>query len=361
MAPAINEKRRTLYWDPRAGVWTETQTPDCKIRVQSLWRSQTDIHVENSLERSFERGGWPTLSASDRATLPAPEQGLVFTVKPRVGEAETYVEVTSILFIDDGLANTFLDGLTLYDVDLQPLASATAASDRFCLTTNHAEIFIQRVRSRGGQINEAQADLHLMYGKLTRLSQIAQELDRLVGMSRQVVDDVADKKPQTEVHTINERSAAAHRLREHATNILNQLRDEKAAADRQVGQIEQQGAAAAYVENAEQWMKRIEQLHREQISYEVQARARTQKAIAQQLTVAEHPASTRINLFIPVVEYYTELGFDCRLTKDGMVIHVGDTTVELGEKPIVSSASGAQTMADPAVGRRTAERTQRDL
>ena len=61
-----------------------------------------------------------------------------------------------------------------------------------------------------------------------------------------------------------------------------------------------------------------------------------------------------------VVEFYTQQGYDCRLTRDGMILVLGDTIVELGEKPSVRNASG-ETSAEQILGRASAERTQREL
>jgi hypothetical protein len=360
MSQPIDEKRRTLFLDPRLG-WTEQETPDARLRLQSLWRSQSSVYVENKLQALYDRGGWNDVGPSQLPTLGGQEQGLVFTTKPRQGDTQAFVEVTCVRFVDEHMQEMLLDGLTLYDTDLRPLSAAKMAADRFCLPSTQIETFTARVRARNGQLSEGTADLQAMYHKAAvRMPQIVQELERLCEMSRAVIDQVAEGRVQTEVPSISERCRSTHQLREQAAAIVTELRDEHMTLERNVGQVEFQGHAAAYVAHAEEWMQRVEQLHREHTSYEVQARMRIQESLSQTLQGAESPATTRRYLLMPVVEYYTEMGYDCRLTNDGMKIVIGETTVELSERPTVRSPD-QQSAAEQMTGRQTAERGQRQL
>ena len=191
------------------------------------------------------------------------------------------------------------------------------------------------------------------------MPQIAQELEVLCAQSREVIAQIA-QGVQTEAPSVGERCQSAHRLREQAASIISELKDEQMAADRNPGQVEYQGHAAAYVQHAEAWMKTIEKLHKEHMSYEAQQKMRIQESLSKSLPGAESPATTRRYLLSPVVEYYTEMGYDCQLTEEGMKIVVGDMTVELSDRPVVRTHD-QQTAADRMTGRRTAERGHRTL
>lgn len=355
----LDEKRQVLFLDPRLG-WTETETPEARLRMRSKWRSQASVFVENELQVQYERGGWNDVSSAQLAQMTGHDQGWSFTMRPRQGETQPFVEITSARYVDAAMAEALLRGIELFDADLKPLGSPQLAADRFCIPSVQAQTFIDRVKSRNGSVSEAQADLHDMHHKATaRMPQIAQELEALCKASREVIDQVAGGV-QTEVPSIQERCRTAHQLREQATGLLAKLRDEQAAADRNAGQVEFQGHAAAYVQHAEQWMQRVEQLHREHMSYEVQAKMRAQASLSQSLPEVSSPSSQRRYLLMPVVEYYTDLGLDARLTKDGMVLAMDGVVIELGETPTVRTQDGTMT-ADKLTGRRGAERTQRSL
>lgn len=353
----VNEQRRTLYLDPRLG-WTETETPEAKLKLSSLWRTpEVRTIVENQLYARFDRGGWQDLNPSDLTRLNGHEQGFQFECKPRMGEQGNFYEISSIRYVDQEM-KPVLEGIPLFDLDLKPIKPPQAAGG-FCIPASEMPLFTQRVKELGGKLSQAQADVQIMHAKLQRLSGIASELETLCAESRAVIDQVAGGVA-TEVPSISERCTRAHALYQEAGRLHRQIQEEEMATDSPGTPIELRAHAEAYAENADQWMAHIERLHREHVSYEAQAKLRTKQSISSNLPGVESPASTARYLLMDVVEFYTEQGYDCRLTRDGMRLTLGDTVVELGEKPVVRKA-GAETSADQLLGKTTAERTQREL
>jgi len=356
----LNEKRRVMFLDPRVG-WTEQETADARLKLESVWTEQPALVSENRLQLRFDRGGWNDAGSEQLARLGGTEQGLVFTVKPRQGETQAFIEVTSVRFVDDQVAAQLLEGMQLFSSDLRPLSSPLQAADRFCLPASQADVFYQRVRAHNGQITEGTADLHDMRHKATvRIPQIVQELENLCDMSRQVIDRIAEQGVQTDAPSVGERAAVIRQLRTQATGLLSELHEEQTALEAAGNQIEAQGRAAAYVEHAERWMSRIEQLNREHTSYEAQLQMRIQESLSSSLPGAQAPTSTRRRLLEPVVEHYTQAGYDARLTKDGMAIMIGDKVMVLAEKPAALTPEQQQA-AEEIPGRMTATRGQRTL
>jgi hypothetical protein len=360
MSSDVNERRSTLFLDPVSGRWVETENENSRFKLSSLWRMPKPRGiVENQIYERFDRGGWQEMNPSSESQLSGAEQGYAFQSKPRVGDDGHYFEITSVRYVDQNM-KPLLEGIPILDTDLKPLAGGPMmAVNVFCIPGSQMPTFVQRVQERGGVINESQADLHVMYAKLQRLSDIATELESLCTQSRSVIDQVAEGVT-TEVPSITERCKRAHSLREEASRINRSILEEGAAVNKHVGQVEAQAQAEAYSEHAARFLEHIEKLHREHTSYEAQAKLRTKQSISQTLPGVDSPASTTRYLLMDVVEFYTELGYDCRLTADGMVLRLGDTIVELADKPSVRSASG-ETSADQILGRTTAERTQREL
>ena len=353
----VNEQRRTLYLDPKMG-WTEIETADSRLKISSLWRTpEVRTIVENTIYRRHERGGWNDMNPSDRVQLTGRELGFEFEAKPRVSEGGSFIEISSARYVDQDM-KPLLEGIPLFDLELRPIKPPQAAG-HFCIPASSMPDFAQRVVQMSGTLSESQADLQVMHAKLQRMGAISAELEMLCSESRAVIDQVAGGMA-TEVPSISERCGRAHALYGEAGRLLRGIHEEKLSADKTSGQVEAQAHAEAYAENAEQWMEHIERLHREHVSYEAQAKLRTKQSISQVLPGVESAAASARYLMMDVVEFYTQQGYDCRLTRDGMILVLGETIVELGEKPSVRNASG-ETSAEQILGRASAERTQREL
>lgn len=352
----VNEERRTLFFDPQLG-WTEHETPDARLKISSLWRTpEVRTIVENQLYTRFDRGGWQDIGPNDEVQLPGRERGFEFECKPRMGEAGSFVEIHSVRFVDQGM-KPLLEGIPLFDLNLKPIKPPMAVG-AFCIPASHMPAFQQRVAEQGGRIQEGQAELQAMHAKLGRMSAISSELEVLCAESRAVIDQVAGGMA-TEVPSISERCTRANSLYGEAGRLNREIQEENMAAQQTQAALEAKAHAEAYADNSTQWMGRIERLHREHVSYETQAKLRTKQSISQSLPGVEFPASTARSMMVDVAEFYTEQGYDARLTNSGMVITLGDTIIELGEKPSVRQA-GAEISADQILGQ-GGERTQREL
>lgn len=357
---APDETRRVLYLDPRLG-WTETETPDARMKMASLRRVQTTGIVENTIMRKVERGGWQELNPSDIAQLSGAEQGYQFELRPRQGKEGQFVEVTCARFVDPEMAKELLQGIPLYDLELNQKKSPTFAINQFCIPFTHSHTLTQRIQAKGGIITEGQADLQVMYGQLERIGQIVKDMEVLCSQSRAVIDRIVNQGVGTDAPEIDARCDQASLLREEAAKLLALMEDAKLSVAKNVGKTEAEAHANAYVEHAQQNMQIIEQLHRENMSYKVQARMRVEKSLSQSLPgFTEGATVARRYLLMPVVEYYTDLGFDCRMIENGMILRIGDTVVELSDKPSIRGVGGEST-AEQVLGRQTAERTQREL
>lgn len=361
MATHLQKHHRVLYFNPRSGSWSEQEVPDAKYRLSCSAAVEHYKVVENRLAIRNPRGGFDDLNPSEIERLPGDEQGFVFTVRPRQGKDRSFIEVRSARFIDDEFAENMLDGLSLHDLDLKPVADHRAIVDAFCLPAEEREVLYKRIQARGGQVEEAQADLNNMYESLKRLKEHRGELERMCAISRQVIDQMAEGIG-TEAPSISKRCVAARLIREQANKLVQQIQDEQLALEKEAGMVQQKAWARACLKRAQEFSVEIEKLYKEHRSYETQAIIRTQETLEKSLPGAESPAATRRYMMIPLVEYYTDLGYDCRLTDDGMVLVLGDAIIELSDKPSVRTPD-QQTIAssDMLLGRQTAERTQRKL
>jgi hypothetical protein len=330
MASPIQQERSVWYFSQSQGWMLDREPADAKYRLTAIGRNQSYVQIENSLEVVNPRGGWNEVTPDIEATLPAVERGYVFVTKPLQNDKGSFVQIESKRYLDENMIRSFFDGLTIFDIHGDVMGEPLLAFGTFCLERRQADAFYERVKTRGGQVNEAQADLHAMYESLQKLEGLYKEMEQICNLSRAVIDRVAEGI-RSEAPSISERSRMAHYLRDQATEIVDFIRSEKMTLDQQPGQIEHRGFGGAYLEHAEQWLGHIEKLHREHKSYEIQAVSRIQEAMSQSLPSIDAPASTRRYLFIPVVEYYAEMNIDCRLTAEGMVMRIGDTTIELGE------------------------------
>lgn len=362
MGFAENQRQRTMYWSRSAG-WTPDEVSDSEFQLVAAAVTEESSDVHNELRVREERGGWNPLSLDEEVRLPGVKRGLVFTCKPRRGDTQDFMEVVSFRFIDREMVTELLHGLHVFSVDLEPMANPEMAIDRFCIPLMEAATFTERVTALQGVVQEAQADLQAMHSQLVKLSELAEELKRLCAVSRGVIDKVAEGI-QSEAPSINERSVTTHLIKEQAVEMVTQIRDELLTLEQKPGQVDQKAWAQACAQRAEEFLTLIAELHKEHKSYEVQAITRLEETFAKGLPSAEAPAVTRRVLLLPVVEFYTELGFDCRLTEQGMIAQAEDgTVVELTDRiRIVGADSGqAQSAERVLLGNRSAERTQRQL
>lgn len=354
----IDERREVWYFDPRVGGWAPQETPDAKYRLTCVARLSTQ--VDNEFAARQARGGWEALPREQEIALPGVERGLIFTCKPRQSDQGSFLQVTSKRFVDKDMTKSLLEGLTLYDLDLAPYPDPEQAVNVFCLTHADAEIFKERVRARTGLLEEESADLQAMYHSVNRLVGVYRELERLCQMSRAVVDKMVEDGLVNEAPSISERSKSAHLIREQATQLVQGIRDEELALENAVGQVEQLAWAKACRERAEDLLTAIERLYREHKSYEIQAVSRLKDPLSEKLPMIDSPPAQRRFLMTAVAEYYADKGTDCRLTEDGMVVRVGDTVIEFGAN-ITVTRDGEHVVAEPLVGRQTAERVPRQL
>jgi len=352
----VNEQRRTLFFDPQQG-WSKEETADARLKISSLWRTpEARTIVENQLYTRFDRGGWQDLGPSDEVQLSGRERGFDFECRPRNSDQGSFVEVHSTRFVDQSM-KPLLEGIPLLDLELRPIKPPMAVS-AFCIPASHLPDFQHRVTEQGGRIQEGQAELGVMHSRLGRLSVISSELEVLCTESRAVIEQVAEGM-STEVPSISERCTRANSLYAEAGRLARDLHDDNLVAQSEQTSLEDRARSEAYTDNSVQWMAHIERLHREHVSYETQARLRTKQSISQTLPGADFPASTARSMMVEVAEFYTEQGYDARLTNNGMVLVVGDTIIELGEKPSVRKV-GSEASAEEILGQ-GGERGQREL
>jgi len=346
-----------MFLDPRMG-WTEKETDDARLRILSLWREQPDVRVTNTL---MIRSGadWVPLDAASQLTLGGMELGMMFTVKPRKGDTQIFVEVTSVRFVDAAMIEMLLEGVSLYSTELTPLASPTDAADRFCIPSVQAEIFFSRVRARNGVIVEGVADLQGMHHNATvRLPQIAAEIEEACNASHQAIGRGPDPNGGPSVISVN--ASKVRQLAAQSAKIVSDMENELMALERNQSQAAYRDHAASYVQYAQRWLARVQQLKQQHTAFEAQLRAQIQAQVASELPDPRSPATALRHLLLPVVEYYLDQGTDARLTKEGMSIKVGDTTLLLADRPMIV-AGDQQQAADQLAGRQTAARGPRQL
>lgn len=330
----MKEARSVWHFSPTES-WVEAPRmpqDQPKYRLTATANSEIYVVVNNALEVVNPRGGWETAGPDLLSTLPGVEKGYSFEIKPVQTDKGSFVRIESKRFLDEQMLKTVCEDLHIFDQQGEIMQEPQMAKNVFLLTRQHADVFFARVKNIGGKIEEASADIQAVYDSLIKLQKIYQDMDSICTLFRGIMDRTAEGVPK-EAPAISERMNQAHYLRDQASDIIAFIRSEKMTIDQQPGQMELKSYAAAYLENAEEWFKAIDKLHREQKSYEIQMVTRTKELVSKNLPQADNPAVTRRYLFIPVVEYYTSLGFDCRLTADGMIIRDGDTTIKLGEKP----------------------------
>jgi hypothetical protein len=360
------EQRKTLFLDPHLG-WTENETPQAEYKLDCLRRVTISGIVENTLMRKQTREtgqfvGWQPLNPSDLVELSGDKQGYQFQVKPRQGKQGQFLEVHSARFVDPDMWKEILQGIPLYDLDLKEVPNVSAIINSFCIPVTHVAEFQQRVAAKRGVILEGQADLQIMYSQMERVTQIAKDMESLCSQSRAIVENIANTGVQTAATEIDARNNQASMLREEAARLVGELEDGRLAVEQGMGRTEAEAHAEAYVDHAKAQLDIVEQLHREHTSYKIQAKLLTKNTISQSLPgFAEGATVARRYLLMPVVEYYTELGFDFRMIENGMIIKIGDTIVELSDKPIIRKAGGEAGSADQMLGKQSGERTQREL
>lgn len=337
MASHISEDSRTLYLSARHG-WSEQAHPDARYRLLTVLKTLHQSEITNRLDRPNSRGGWDEVSPDEEGRLAGAERGWSFTVKARADGAHAFMEVRSMRFIDREMGRELLSGLHLHDESLAPYEDLNALSDVFAIPMSEAESFVQRVKSRGGLISEAQADLQGMYANLTGLSEIHAAIEKLCTQSRAVIDRIAEGTP-VDAPSISQRSKEAHALRQQATGRLSDVRDEQLTLERQPGLIEEKGWAKACLEKSEEWMDAIERGFKEHKSYELQAMARVSESMSNRLPSPDSPAAERRLLFLPVVEWYVDRGFDARLTDEGgMDIYLAaGNVISLTDRPAIKT------------------------
>lgn len=355
MSSAVSEKRVVRYYSQDHG-WSENEHSDTKFRMVSVCRERHHALVENQLWAPNPRGGWTEVTGDDEARLQGFERGFVFETKPRRSEAGTFLEIRPMRYLDSDMVQHLLQGIQLFDADLRP-AEPAVLNEVFCLGTAEAQTFMARVHQLGGQITEAQADVQGMYAKASRIHAISTELAELCRMSRAVIDQVASGV-HTEAPSISERCRAAAMLREQAVELLKDLRDEYAMLERNADQLELRAHGQAYIENSETWVTHIERLAQEHKSYEVQAVQRIKANIS--LPVPDAGSASRRYLMMPLVQYYTNAGYDARLTEEGMILRLGDHVIELTDRPRIISPE-TQAAAEVAFGRGEVQRGHREL
>ena len=364
--PENDPDRRTLFLDPQLG-WTTEETPQAEYKLDCMRKINVSGIVENVLmeKQTRETGqfvGWRALNPSELTGLTGVIQGYQFQVKPRQGKEGQFLEIQSARFIDKDMYEGIFQDIPLYNADLKKVPSYQVLRNIFCIPVTHVAEFQQRVAAKQGVIAEGQADLQIMYSQMTRVAQIAKDMESLCAQSRAIVENIATTGVQTAATEIDACNNQASMLREEAAKIIGDLEDGKMAVERSTSKVEAEAHAEAYLEHAKAQLDIVEQLHREHTSYKIQAKMLTKSTISQSLpSFAEGATVARRYLLMPVVEYYTELGYDFRMIENGMIIKIGDTIVELSDKPTIRKAGGEAGSADQMLGKQTAERTQREL
>lgn len=351
----IKEDRSVKYYSQDHG-WSDHETSDTKLRLVSVSRAQHQSYVDNQMSRPNPRGGWTEVTGEEEYRLQGYERGYVFQIKPRRGAQGTFAEIHPMRYVDDEMVAELLQGLKLHDADLREVDPALITTV-FCLTGADMQVFSQRVQQFGGTITEAQADVHGMYNAAQRMYAIAHEMNELCRTSRAVIEQVA-QGVNTEAPSISDRCRTAQSLRDQATELLKDIRDEYVALERSGEQAEALAYGQKYVENSEKWMTHIDRLHQEHKSYEVQAVQRIKDSIT--LPAPDAGSASRRYLMMPLVNYYTQQGYDARITEEGMVLRLGEFVVELTDRPRIISPE-TQQQADVSFGRGEVQRGQREL
>lgn len=357
MSAVFHEQQHTVFYSQQLG-WVDQPTGDVLLRLDCALRTQEHAVVTNQLYRTSPDGGYEPLSPLEASELPGSQQGLVFTCSPHLVEARAFLMVRPVRYIDENTAS-LLAGLQVYAPDGTPVGDPQLAAACFLLDGEQASVFYERVAQAGGVVLSQRGDLEAMYRHLTQLAQITEQLTELCEASRAAIETLQGGVAG-EVPAISDRARQAHLLRMKAGELMSRIREQAQLLAGASGEVELAAHAESYLENAEQWMAHAELLHREHRSYEIQARARLKEGIGPQLATPELPAAQRRVMLVPLVEYYTQQGFDARLVKDGAVLTLGDIVVELTSTPAARTPHTEQVAAELA-GRQTAQRTQREL
>lgn len=355
---SIENVTRTRYLSARHG-WVDYEVPDARLQLVTERKTLRQVGVHNQISVPNPRGGFDEMTPEEENRLNGVERGLVFTIKPRQGEKQAFVEVLSLRFFDEEMIRDLLDGLTLFDTELNPVSDPNLVGDRFCLPSTQAEAFMRRVSQRGGELQEASADLKGMHQNFESLLLLHAELKQLCSLSRAVIARIAEGI-QADAPSISERSREAYLIRERAAGIAARVRDEHLALERQPGQIEQKAWALECAEKCERWLTEIEKLFKVHKSYETQAVMRVKEKLSGSLPSPDSPTAQRHFLFKEVVEYYTDRGLDAQLTQEGMKIKAGDMIVELTDRVLIHQ-NGQSFSGDVLLERDSAERSQRTL
>lgn len=354
----LEEVRKVYYLNPQQG-WIEQETDDAKYRLTASSRTTVFTKIENELEVRNPRGGWDEVTADMETNMPATERGYVFVLKPRQSPEGSFIEITSKRFVDEEMVTSLFDSFPLFDRDLKPIVNPALAVDTICIPSNYLDAFKERANARAMKLNEGQADLHTMYAMVTQIISIREEMERLCAISRQTLNNLAQNNNATEIPALSDRARQAHNMLDQAASIVEKIKTEKLTLDSNPGQLEHKAYGSTYLNNAESQLQEIDKLYREHKSYEIQAVSRMESDLSRSLPSTDFPASSRRQLMLHVVEYYTEMGFDCLLSDDGMTIHLEDGVIELSDKPKIILHQ--KTNVDNSLENQSADRKQREL
>lgn len=353
-------KERISHLHPETGwvVDSPGDVPGARIRVRSEAKIDTNVLITNEMFAPNYRGGWNNITGMQESELQGFERGYVFTVKSRQTPQGTFWRIEPMRYVDSGVVERFLVGLTVCDAEtLQPIAVELIA-DAFSLPHEQYGVFASRVAQANGQLVEAQADTQAMAAKYTQLTNLISEMERLCVMSRGVIDQIAGGVT-TQAPDINDRSAQMRQLRQRGIDLAKEIKAEHVNVEKSGASLEFVAWSQKLVEATETAVTILDRLHQEHHSYENQALER----IKSNITIAgpdTGPLSVRY-LMIPVFEYFTRLGYDCRLVENGINLTLGEHVVELTASPrIVTVGRGGQDLG-AASGSPAATRGEREL